>query len=120
YIRTKIINQKIKGVIINMFKKTYKNSYLGLTIFCLFIISIIYLFNLPNILYTIIIIGFIINVIVIMLKNKNKYPNLIDYLFLYKLTNIYFINFIITLIRTSLYISIFNFYTKKLFLAIKA
>src|SRR5699024_5514003 len=55
----KIINQKIKGVIINMFKKTYKNSYLGLTIFCLFIISIIYLFNLPNILYTIIIIGFI-------------------------------------------------------------
>jgi len=55
-----------------MFKKTYKNSYLGLTIFCLFIISIIYLFNLPNILYTIIIIGFIINVIVIMLKNKNK------------------------------------------------
>src|SRR5699024_9203941 len=98
--RTKHINQKIKGVIINMFKKTYKNSYLGLTIFCLFIISIIYLFNLPNILYTIIIIGFIIIVIVIMLKHKNKLTNLIYYLFLYKLTNIYFIiNVIIIMLK---------------------
>ncbi|MCC2248962.1 hypothetical protein JUJ52_03185 [Virgibacillus sp. AGTR] len=50
-------------------KKKYK-SYLAIIIICIIILAATVIFDLPDSLYAIVIIGFIVNAIVIEMKNK--------------------------------------------------